>query len=766
MELQSNPQAILFGTAAVTSAGLAAFAWSRRGLALAPAFAVMMTGEAAWALAEALEVVVADLPSKSICYDLRIAGTVTALIGLLALTLRYSGNARWLELGRFGAICAPFVLLVPLAWTDPWHHLYWSNVSNETIGIVQVAVRELGAGAYAGVTYAYVIAVFCLILLGQAAIATAGVYRSQAVIMFFGVLIPFVIDLMDWSPIFSFLQGDVVSLSFVLTGLLFLPGLYRFRLLDLTPVAWAVVVKGINDPVVVIDRERRIIELNPAATRLAGQNPETILGADAAIAFAHWPALAVKLKEIAIDDEAGFELAGPPSAGCSAYDAKISRLGQDLAPSGWVVVMREITHHKHAAEERVRTLREQAARAQAEAANRAKDRFLATVTHELRTPLTPVLATVTALADDPDTPEGLKPQLEMIRRNVTLEARLIDDLLDLARIGRGTLQLEREITDAHQLMDHVIEICQNDLASGSLKLIRDLAAAHHHIDADPIRFQQALWNLIKNAIKFTPAGGSVTVRSHNHAAGPNASLDVAGAAMGSPPFVIEVIDTGIGIEPQVMPFIFDIRANGSASAIHSHGGLGIGLTISRSIVDQHGGRLSAASQGKGQGAIFTLEFPSLAPAAVVRPAPPNASSATIRAPETASDQERLRILLVDDSADTLRSLTRLLAMRGLDVVPADSQAAALALASQSEFDVLVSDIELPDGSGLELISRLRDRRPIAGIALSGFGEPDDINHSLAAGFAIHLVKPVDFRRLERAIRELAGTAQALTAVKG
>jgi CheY-like chemotaxis protein len=158
-------------------------------------------------------------------------------------------------------------------------------------------------------------------------------------------------------------------------------------------------------------------------------------------------------------------------------------------------------------------------------------------------------------------------------------------------------------------------------------------------------------------------------------------------------------------------------------------------------------------------------MPSVAPPAGLRPETPNPAADAIRAPEPVADGERLSILLVDDNVDTLRSLTRLLAMRGLDVVPADSQAAALKLADQTEFDVLVSDIQLPDGSGLELISRLRDRRPITGIAISGFGAPDDITNSLAAGFAIHLVKPVDFRRLERAIREVAAPSKASAAVK-
>jgi PAS domain S-box-containing protein len=764
MELQTNPQAVLFGAAAALAGGLAVFAWFRRRLPLAPAFAVMMTGEAVWALAEALEVVCAGLTAKSLCYDLRIAGTATAVLGLLALALRYTGSLRWLDWRRFGVICAPAVFLVVLAWTDPWHHLYWAQVGNQTVGGVQVAERQLGAGAYAAVAYAYVIAAFCLFLLGQAALTTGGVYRSQAMIMFFGVLVPLVIDLVDWWPVFSFLQGDVVSLSFVLTGLVFLPGLLRFRLLDLTPVAWAVVVKGMNDPVVAIDPDGHIVELNAAAARLAGRKAQVLLGADAATAFAHWPALAEQLKDITREGEAGFELDGP--AGDAAYDAEISRLGQGSAPCGWVLVMRDITEHKRAAEERLRTLREQAARAQAEAASRAKDRFLATVSHELRTPLTPVLATVSALVDDPETPESIRPVLEMIRRNVTLEARLIDDLLDLARIGRGALQLQRETTDAHQLINHVTEMCRSDFACSGLELKVDLAAARHHVDADPIRLQQVLWNLIKNAIKFTPAGGRITIRSHNHGRAEDGQPDTTGPNAASPPLSIEVIDTGIGIEPHIMPRIFDIRADGVDSATQPHGGLGIGLTITRSIVEQHGGHLSAASSGKGQGATLTLEMRSLAPPVADGPKPTSAERTSNEASACAGDSERLRILLVDDNADTLKSLTKLLAMRGLDVVPADCQAAALALASDGEFDVLVSDIELPDGNGLELLARLRDHRPLAGIALSGFGASEDIKLSLAAGFALHLVKPVDFRRLERAIRQVAASARAATAVKG
>ena len=262
---------------------------------------------------------------------------------------------------------------------------------------------------------------------------------------------------------------------------------------------------------------------------------------------------------------------------------------------------------------------EQSARAEAEAANRAKDRFLATLSHELRTPLTPVLAAVSGMLGDAATPESLRIVLEMIRRNIALEARLIDDLLDLARIRRGTLDLKREIVAAHVLIKHVIAICENDFRQADIELGLELGAGRDYVDADPIRFQQALWNLIKNAIKFTPAGGRVTVRTHDGGI-------PAGSSDGGT-LVVQVSDTGIGIEADSIERIFEVAEQGGTSATRRYGGLGLGLTLSRSIVERHGGKLSAASGGPGLGATFTIEIPSVpGPEPTAPGEPPGAGS--------------------------------------------------------------------------------------------------------------------------------------------
>jgi CheY-like chemotaxis protein len=389
-------------------------------------------------------------------------------------------------------------------------------------------------------------------------------------------------------------------------------------------------------------------------------------------------------------------------------------------------------------------LGEQAAREQAETANRAKDRFLATLSHELRTPLTPVLATVSAMLGDVETPEALRPVLDMIRRNVSLEARLIEDLLDISRISRGALHFKRDVVDAHELVDRAIEICRDEFGGARLELAIDLAAARHHIDADPIRFQQVLWNLVKNAIKFTPAGGRVTVCSHNRP-GPNPA--------GDSELVIEVSDTGIGIAADELPRIFNIMNHGGISATRRFGGLGLGLNLSRSIVEQHDGRLTASSAGPGLGATLTIEIPTVFVNARARPDDLLFSPAPEGAPE--NPRRRIRILLVDDNEDTLNFLSTILLRDGHEVRTASDMSSALRLALGSDFDLLISDIELPDGTGLELMSKIRATRALPGIALSGFGSITDVEHSRAAGFALHLTKPVEFRRLDQAIQQVA-----------
>ncbi|HKI01196.1 MAG TPA: MASE1 domain-containing protein [Thermoanaerobaculia bacterium] len=402
----------------------------------------------------------------------------------------------------------------------------------------------------------------------------------------------------------------------------------------------------------------------------------------------------------------------------------------------------DVTEQHEVEEERTRLLaREREARAEAEAASEAKDRFLATLSHELRTPLTPVLAMVSGLAADPRVPPDLRRPLDVIRRNVELEARLIDDLLDLTRIVRGKLELHPEVTDARKVVEHTIEICcEGESAAGRLRVMKDLAAAEHRLWADPSRLTQVLWNLLSNAVKFTPAGGTVTVRTRSE----------------GDRLVIRVADTGIGIDPEVLPHIFGAFEQGLSRSPRGIGGLGLGLAISKAIVEMHGGSLVAESEGRGRGATFTVSLPASLPRAAGVAGAVTEPQEGLRDPTPGlppSNIENLHILLVEDHADTAETMAELLSLVGHRVITAGTVAEALAAAGRDRFDLVVSDLGLPDGSGLDVMLELTRRGGLPGIALSGYGMEEDVRKSREAGFQRHLTKPVSLQALEAAIRQ-------------
>jgi len=368
----------------------------------------------------------------------------------------------------------------------------------------------------------------------------------------------------------------------------------------------------------------------------------------------------------------------------------------------------------------------------AEAANRAKDHFLATLSHELRTPLTPVLALASALEADEELPPRVRQALSVIRRNVELEARLIDDLLDLTRISRGKLELRREVVDLRQLLAHAIEVCCGvDFGSDRIRLALELGARDHRVWADASRLTQVLWNLLHNAVKFTPEGGEVRVRSWDEDDGRTLAVEVA--------------DNGIGIDPELLPRIFDAFEQTDRQITRRFGGLGLGLSLSRAIVGMHGGTLAAASPGHDRGSVFTLRLPAGDVPAAAPVSPEKAPEAGAAAP--------LRLLLVEDHADTAAAMADLLRALGHEVTVAGSVGSALgaAEARAGRIDLVVSDLGLPDGSGLDLMRELSRRYGLKGVALSGYGMEDDVQRSREAGFSKHLTKPVDLQALRAAI---------------
>lgn len=413
----------------------------------------------------------------------------------------------------------------------------------------------------------------------------------------------------------------------------------------------------------------------------------------------------------------------------------------EFGPDGQAVRMSginiDITERKREEQElHAAKLSAERAREAAEAASRAKDQFLAVLSHELRTPLNPALMAATILEKSPQLPPDLREDVSVIRRNVELEARLIDDMLDLTRIGRGKLSLHRQVIDARAVLRYAVETCRPDAMEKELELDLFVPDQPILVEADPARLQQIFWNLIKNSVKFTPDHGRITV---------TASFTDNGGLH------VEVSDTGRGIEKEVLDRIFGAFEQGGSSISRRYGGLGLGLAICQGLVAMHQGTISAFSEGAGKGSTFTVELPP----AKVDPNRPEQGAPL-------SDQSRVqhpaacRILLVEDHESTARITTRLLRSLGHEVVTTDCVADALEKAKEAQFDLLISDLGLPDGSGHELLRKIRAFRPMAAIALSGYGMDHDLQQSIDAGFSEHLVKPINASQLEQTIARVTG----------
>ena len=375
----------------------------------------------------------------------------------------------------------------------------------------------------------------------------------------------------------------------------------------------------------------------------------------------------------------------------------------------------------------------------AEAAVTSKELFFGMLSHELRTPLTPLVALLEDLAAEPGrSPEDLAA-LALMRRNLDLETHLIDDLLDLTRVTGGKLQLHRETTDVHLCLRQAIEICQPDIDAKELQLAIELDAPRHFVDGDASRLQQIFWNLIKNAVKFTPVGGRIAIETRSAEASR---------------LTVEFRDTGVGIDPRPLLHLFEPFFQVQHALKQRAGGLGLGLAICKAITEAHGGTLTAASAGLGKGATFCVELATVAePSAKLLSGPAADASTPAR-------REDLRLLLVEDHDDTRKVLARLLNRRGYKVEAARNAQEARSLSSERTFDLIISDIALPDASGCDLLKELGTKHKLRGIAMSGFGSDTDLAQSRAAGFLEHLVKPIDARALDTAIQRVVEKSRA------
>jgi two-component system CheB/CheR fusion protein len=483
--------------------------------------------------------------------------------------------------------------------------------------------------------------------------------------------------------------------------------------------------------IVTLDAEGRITGWNHGAQQVFGYDEAEVRGQPGALLFTDEDRRrGVPEEELRRAREIGRSLderwhlrKGGALVYCSGVTTLLSSSPGEF--TGYAKIARDLTETRRAQEQREALLQtEQSLREQLQEASRQKDEFLAVMSHELKNPLNLIALNADLLQRLPET-AGLPSVVRIgrtVRASVDSQAKIIDDLLDLSRIQTGKMSLTRHLTRFDAVVAHIVQAVREDAAVKSLALSLEVAEGDHTVYADPIRLEQIVWNLISNALKFTPSGGRVRVGLHT------ADAET----------VLEVADTGRGIEPAFLGQVFDMFSQAESGAARREGGLGIGLAVTRRLVELHGGRLEAESSGPGQGATFRVRLPSTATLSAA-PAVPVPASLPLAG---------LRVLMVDDEPDTLETFAALLRFEGATVSLASDAARALEMAQAQPFDLLVSDLAMPGMDGYALIAAVRAQGlDLPAIAVSGMGRASDRQRALAAGFADMASKPVDIETL-------------------
>jgi PAS domain S-box-containing protein len=510
------------------------------------------------------------------------------------------------------------------------------------------------------------------------------------------------------------------------------------------------VLESITDGFVALDRRWRFTYLNrQAAQLLRGLHrvPEELLGRNI------WEEFPNQERSIFYQQYHKAMANQTPLKFESFFPTVKKWFAVNVYPSadGLAIYFDDISERRHAEEQRAKVLADaEAARADAEAANRAKDEFLATLSHELRTPLSAILAWTNLLRMGKLDADTSARALETIERNTKLQAQLIEDLLDVSRIITGKLRLQARPVQLAASVESAIDAVRPTADAKGVDMSCEMEGQVGPVSGDPDRLQQVLWNLLSNAVKFTPQGGRVDVGLRQ--VGPSAEITVR--------------DTGEGITPEFLPYVFERFRQVDSTAARVHGGLGLGLAIARHLVELHGGSIRAQSPGVGQGATFSVRLPIMA--AQARPSsgetPLHPAAAGVFADGVLA-LEGKRVLVVDDEADARGYLTVALQQCGAEVVTAASAREALDTLQRRSPDVLVSDIGMPGEDGFALIEKVRALDPANGgrvpaVALTAYARHEDRRRVLMAGYDMHLAKPVDPYTLAEAVRRVLQRGQA------
>jgi signal transduction histidine kinase len=688
--------------------------WRRRAVPGAVPFAVLMSALAGWALVNLVE-------KSLVNYDLRRSIALFDYVFIvvipgawLVFAARFARLDRWLS-GRvlFLLYVEPVGILV-LAATNTYHGLIHAATEMSKDGPYAVMAITHGPFFYVNAVYTYSFFAAGAILLIAATGRQPGRSAGRIAVVLVAMLVPVLGNLAYVLHIQPHRLTDLTPIYFTAPGLAAAWLLFRFRVFDVFPIARDFVLDCLDDAVFVLDRRFRILDANLAARSLL-RDPARLHKQSLASAF---PELAKHLPAQAGTGASATEIRLGSAGKERSWDMQVLPLIDDGVTIGSLVRLTDATEQRLLQEE----LRHQAE--QLREADQRKDQFLAMLGHELRNPLAPILSTLQVLRKTGSGGPVITPAHQTLERQAQQLARLVDDLLDVSRITSGKIQLRTEPVELATVLATALETSRPALDARKHELAVSLPPDPVWLEADPVRLAQVFSNLLNNAAKYTEVGGHVWLTAERQAA----------------EAVVRVKDTGIGMTRDMLTKAFDLFAQDDRSLDRSQGGLGIGLTLVRTLVQLHGGSIQIYSDGPGKGTEFVIHLPAL-------PKPPAAHRAV--QPDTSTWPLR-RILVVDDNVDAARTLALFLGMTGHETCTAHDGREALEAARIHRPDVVLLDIGMPGMDGYELARRLRQEHGMEKlllVALTGYGQGDDRRRSREASIDYHLVKPVDLEEL-------------------
>ncbi len=725
MDFRFNFFSAIFATASLALVALATFAWQRRSATGAKAFAGIMLLAAVWTGAYALQVSSYNVPGQIFWSNVKYLGIVGSPVLWLIFALQYAGLGHWVTRRNVLFLSIIPIVTTLLVWTDPLHGLLRHDWRVQDMGLFAAVEVKFGWYYWFNTFYQYGLVLIGVVLLLRALGQSQGLYRAQGITFAIGAIGPVLGSVLFLTNLNPFPGLDTAPLGFLLSGVAFTWALFRFRALDIAPVARAAIFKLIPDAVIVLDAQDRIVDINPAAGQLGLSPGNELLGRSISETL---PGEREALAKYANTPEAHAEITLMPQGQPRTFDLRISPLNDDKGRlTGRLVLLHDITEQK-AFEEELRRAKDAA-----ESATRAKSAFLASMSHEIRTPMNAVIGMTSLLLDTSLTVEQ-RDFIETIRQSSDTLLTIINDILDFSKIEAGRLELERQPFDLRDCIESALDLLAPQAAAKGLELAYLVEhGTPEAVVGDLTRLRQVLVNLIGNAVKFTKSG-EVIVSVGKQKAGDGET------APSSMMLQFSVRDTGIGIPSEKLNTLFQSFSQVDVSTSRRYGGTGLGLVISKRLADLMGGTMWVESvPGVGSTFHFTIKCTV---------APPIVHSRRITAPPQI---EGKRLLIVDDNATNRLILERQAQSWGMAARAVASADEAMALIKSGEqFEIAILDMRLTeapdeadalDGVGLAKQIRVyKDARSLPLIMLTSVGQRSPTADEV--GFAAYLTKPI------------------------